>query len=223
MPKKKKPVKSNSNKPFVHKTAIVEDGVQIGDGTKIWHFALVRAGTKIGENCIIGKSVYLDADSEIGSNVKIQNHAIVYHKAIIADGVFIGPNVCFTNDKTPRAINPDGTLQTVADWETHTIKIGRGASIGAHSVILPGVTVGEFAMAGSGSVITKDVPNYGLIYGNPAVLKGFVCPCGKKLAAFEEKEGLIVGKCICGISVGIDKKVFQSLSGETKKRRIWLR
>lgn len=212
-----------SNKPFVHKTATIEDDVSIGEGTKVWHFSQVRKGSKIGKNCVIAKSVFIDFESEIGDNVKIQNHAIIYHKAIISNGVFIGPNVCFTNDKIPRAINPDGSIKSADDWQVTTINIGQGASIGGHSVILPGVTIGQFALAGSGSVITKDVPDYALVFGNPARIKGFVCKCGKKLQEYTEGDEAVIGKCSCGIEVMIDREAYKSLQGGESKRRIWLR
>ncbi len=202
---------------------MVEDNVTIGDGTKIWHYAQIRHDSKIGKNCVIANTVFVDFDSEIGDNVKIQNHAIVYHKAIIEDGVFIGPNVCFTNDNNPRAINPDGSPKSADDWEVSTIKIGAGAAIGAHSVITPGVSIGQFAMAGSGSVISKDVPDFALVYGNPARIKGFVCKCGQRINKFIKENGKIQGKCRCGISVQIDKEAYQFLKREQPKRKIWLR
>lgn len=218
MPKKKQ-------KHFVHKTAIIEDHVTIGEGSKIWHFAQVRQGSKIGKNCVIGKSVFIDVASEIGDNVKVQNHAIIYHKAIIENGVFIGPNVCFTNDKIPRAVNPDGTPKKPTDWQISTIKISKGASIGGHCVILPGVSIGEFALTGSGSVITKDIPAFGLVYGNPARLRGFVCRCGKKIEEYLESDEAIVGQCPCGMNVPIDRESFRILQKQSSepKRRIWLR
>lgn len=197
---------------FTHPTSNIEDGVVIGEGTKIWAYAHVRGGTKIGKNCIVSEGVFIDSDSIIGDNCKIQNHAIVYHQAILEDGVFIGPNVCFTNDKQPRAINPDGSLKSADDWEASTIKIGRGAAIGAHSAITPGVTVGKWAMAGSGSVITKDVPDYALVYGNPAKIHGFVCACGKKLSDIVSEEGeMVILKCECGEEVEISKKVYKQI------------
>lgn len=210
-------------KHFVHKTAVIEDDVKIGAGTKVWHFAHIRRGTKIGQNCVIAKAVFIDFESVIGDNVKIQNHALVYHKAIIEDGVFIGPNVCFTNDKNPRAINPDGTIKNADDWEVSTIRIGCGASIGGHSVILPGVDIGEFALVGAGTVVTKDVPDFALVYGNPARIKGFVCRCGKKIDEFIESDEAIVGKCECGLNIPVDRETYKNLQGGETKRRIWLR
>ena len=217
---KKKRKKKNY---FVHPTATIEDNVQIGTGTKIWHYAQIRHDTKIGQNCVIANSVFVDFGSEMGDNVKIQNHAIVYHKAVIEDGVFIGPNVCFTNDNNPRAINPDGSIKGADDWEVSTIKIGKGAAIGAHSVITPGVTIGQFAMAGSGSVISRDVPDFALVYGNPARIRGFVCKCGEKISNFIKKNGKIQGKCGCGISVEIDYQAYKILKNQEPKRKIWLK
>ncbi|OGD56675.1 acetyltransferase [Candidatus Berkelbacteria bacterium RBG_13_40_8] len=219
--------KKHSKKYFVHKTAIIENDVQIGEGTKIWHFAQVRRGSKIGKNCVIGKSVFIDFGSEIGENVKIQNHAIVYHKAIIEDGVFIGPNVCFTNDKIPRAINPDGTAKSADDWHVSTIRIGEGASVGGHTVLLPGITIGKFAMIGSGAVVTKNVPDYALAYGNPARIKDFVCRCGKKLNKIGENEDVVLTKCSCGIEIVIPRENYK-LKDESNppaggKKRIWIR
>jgi acetyltransferase-like isoleucine patch superfamily enzyme len=125
--------------------------------------------------------VYVDFGVVIGSNVKIQNGVSVYHGVKIEDGVFVGPHVCFTNDKYPRAVNPDGTLKGGADWQVSGILIQEGAALGARSVVLPGVTVGKWAMVAAGAVVTRDVPDYGLMVGHPARIKGFVCPCGRRL------------------------------------------
>jgi len=151
----------------------------------------------IGKNCILGKGVYVDFGVRIGSNVKIQNYASVYHSSIIEDGVFIGPDVSLLNDKIPRAVNPDGSLKGKSDWEVSETRIKKGASIGAGSVVLPGVTVGCWAMVGAGSVVTKDVPDQGLVYGNPAKLEGFVCKCGKKLKtrSCKKETELICDEC----------------------------
>lgn len=192
---------------FVHKTAIVESNVEIGDKSKVWHFAHVREGTKIGNHCVIGNSVFIDTDSVIGNNVKIQNHAIIYRKAIIEDGVFIGPNVCFTNDKNPRAINPDGSLKSADDWQVAATRIAEGTSIGAHSVILPGVTIGKFALVGAGSVVSKNVPDFALVYGNPAKVKGYVCKCGRKLKIVIKKDrNNIVFVCQCGLVTILERE-----------------
>jgi UDP-2-acetamido-3-amino-2,3-dideoxy-glucuronate N-acetyltransferase len=175
----------NSSPPFIHPTAEVSPQATIGHGTKIWHQAQIREDVHIGSNCIIGKGVYVDFGVSIGANSKLQNGVYVFHGATVEDGVFLGPGVILTNDKLPRAINPDGSLKTDADWQVSPIHIKRGASLGTGSIVLPGVTIGEFAMIGAGSVVTRDVPPHGLVYGNPARFHGFVCRCGQVLAAGE--------------------------------------
>ncbi|MBW2976391.1 N-acetyltransferase [Candidatus Woesearchaeota archaeon] len=162
-------------------TTVVSKDAKIGKNTKIWHFTQVRENAEIGDNCIIGKNVYIDCGVKIGNNVKIQNNASVYHGSTIEDGVFIGPHACLTNDKVPRAINEDGSLKADSDWKVGKIIVRKGASIGACSVVLPNVVIGQFAMVGSGSVVTKDVPDYGLAYGNPAKLHGYVNKKGEKV------------------------------------------
>jgi UDP-2-acetamido-3-amino-2,3-dideoxy-glucuronate N-acetyltransferase len=170
----------------IHPSADVSPQAIIGAGTRVWHQAQVREGAQIGENCIIGKGVYIDFDVGIGNNVKIQNGACIYHGSAVEDGVFIGPGVILTNDKVPRAINPDGSLKTDADWQLSPISIERGASIGAGAVVLPGVRVGEFAMVGAGAVVTRDVPAHALVYGSPACWRGYVCRCGEVLLESED-------------------------------------
>jgi UDP-2-acetamido-3-amino-2,3-dideoxy-glucuronate N-acetyltransferase len=171
----------------IHATADVSKDAVIGKNTSIWNFAQIRERARIGENCIIAKNVYVDFDVKIGNNVKIQNNVSVYHGVEIDDGVFVGPHVCFTNDKNPRAINPDGTIKKADDWEVSKIKIRKGASIGANSTILPGVEIGEFALIGGGSVVTKNIGAYEVAYGNPARVKGYVCKCAKILNEDIEK------------------------------------
>jgi acetyltransferase-like isoleucine patch superfamily enzyme len=167
----------------IHPTADIAEDAIIGDGTRVWHHVQVRGGSVIGENCILGKGVYIDANVHIGNNVKIQNYVSVYDGVTLEDGVFVGPHVCFTNDLRPRAINPDGSLKSADDWILSPTLIRRGAALGANSTIRCGITIGEWAMVGSGSVVTRDVPKNGLMYGNPARLHGYVCPCGSKLAS----------------------------------------
>src|SRR5258708_5889949 len=140
----------------IHTTAEVSPRATIGEGTSIWHQAQVRERAIIGRNCILGKGVYVDFDVTIGNNCKLQNGVFVYHPATLEDGVFLGPGVIVTNDKRPRAVNPDLTLKSDSDWEASPIWIGQGAAIGAGSVLLPGVKVGRWAMAGAGAVGRKN-------------------------------------------------------------------
>jgi acetyltransferase-like isoleucine patch superfamily enzyme len=181
------------NKPYIHPSADVSPQATLGPGTRVWHQAQVRERASLGANCIVGKGAYIDFDVQIGSNVKIQNGVYVYHGASLQDGVFLGPGVILTNDKLPRAINPDGSLKGDADWQVSPTLIQRGAAIGAGSVVLPGVTVGEFALVGAGSVVTRDVPAHGLVYGNPARLHGYACRCGRALV--QEQDAWFCAEC----------------------------
>lgn len=171
---------------YVHPSADVSPQAEIGQGTKIWQHCQVRERAVLGKNCILSKGVYIDAGVVIGNNVKIQNGISVYHGVTLEDGVFCGPHCVFTNDKRPRSINPDGTLKGGDDWVVSETLVRTGASIGAHATIVCGTTIGKWAMIGSGAVVTKSIPDNGLVYGNPAKLHGFVCPCGQKLSLTEE-------------------------------------
>jgi UDP-2-acetamido-3-amino-2,3-dideoxy-glucuronate N-acetyltransferase len=179
----------------IHPTADVSPMTSIGEGTSIWHQAQVREKVRLGKNCTIGKGVYVDFEVCIGDNVKVQNYVSIYHGVTIEDGVFVGPHVCFTNDLRPRAINPDGSLKAADDWALSPTLICRGAALGANSTIVCGTTVGAWAMVGSGSVVTHDVPAYGLVWGNPARLHGFVCPCGARLEKEVEADGTVITRC----------------------------
>jgi UDP-2-acetamido-3-amino-2,3-dideoxy-glucuronate N-acetyltransferase len=179
---------------MIHETAQVHARAKIGEGVKVWNWVQIREDADIGENTILSKGVYIDFGVKIGRNVKIQNNVSVYHGVTIEEGVFVGPHVCFTNDKRPRSINPDGTLKGSDDWSVSPIVLQYGCSIGANSTITPGVIIGRFALVGAGAVVTKDVPEYGLVVGCPARLIGYVCPCGEKLT---EKEGLPKGTLYC--------------------------
>ena len=187
---------------YIHPTADVSPKAVLGDGVRVWHEAQVREGAVLGRNCILGKGAYIDFGVQIGNNVKIQNRASVYHGVTIESGVFIGPHAIFTNDKLPRAVNPDGSLKSDDDWELGKILVREGASIGAGAIIVAGVTIGRWAMIGSGSVVTRDVPNYGLVYGNPARLHGYACPCGHRL---EQQSGGLWKCTSCGREITIEK------------------
>jgi acetyltransferase-like isoleucine patch superfamily enzyme len=179
----------------IHPTADVSPKASIGEGTRIWHQAQVRPRAKIGQNCIISKAVFIDAGVTIGNNVKIQNYVSVYYGVTIEDGVFVGPHVCFTNDIRPRSINPDTSLKAAGDWILSKTLIRLGASIGANSTILCGISVGAWAMIGAGSVVTHDIPDYGLVWGNPARLRGFVCPCGGNLKEQSRVAQIVYAEC----------------------------
>ncbi len=190
---------------FKHSTAVVEEGAEIGEGTRIWHFAHIRKGAKIGKNCNIGKDVYVDVDVVIGDNVKIQNGVSVYRGVILEDDVFVGPHAVFTNDLYPRSFS--------RNWKIIPTRVKRGASIGANATIVCGVTIGEYAMVGAGSVVTKDVPRHGLVYGNPARLRGFVCFCGRPLKKIiSESEEEVKYKCeYCGAEISIDRTDYEKV------------
>ena len=166
---------------MIHPTADIERGAQIGADTRIWHFVHVRSGATLGANCTLGDNVYVDAGVVIGNNVKLQNRVSVYRGVTLEDGVFVGPHATFTNDPYPRSITPDGRLLDHDDWPAVPTLVRYGASIGASSVVIAGVTIGRWAMVGAGSVVTHDVPDHGLVIGRPARLVGYACCCGRAL------------------------------------------
>ncbi len=186
---------------FVHPTATVEKGSSIGKGSKIWHYAHVREGAVLGSNCNVGHCAFVDTGVRVGDNVKIGNKVSIFRGVTIDSDAFIGPHVAFTNDKRPRSLG---------EWEITETSVKRGASIGTNSTILCGVTLGEDCMVGAGSVVTRDVPAHGLVYGNPARLRGFICDCKGDAVRKCEKGGVVTLRCSkCG-------KEFSSLKGSYK-------
>lgn len=171
------------SQPHIHPTAEVSPIATIGPGTSIWHHAQIREHATIGPRSIIGKGAYIGAHVHIGANCKIQNYACIYEGNTLQDGVFIGPAVILTNDRYPRAINPDGTLKAPTDWELTGTLVQYGAAIGARSVILPGLTIGRWALVAAGSVVTHNIPDHALVAGNPARQLGWVCTCARPLPA----------------------------------------
>jgi UDP-2-acetamido-3-amino-2,3-dideoxy-glucuronate N-acetyltransferase len=169
----------------IHPTAEVERGARIGVETRIWHNVHVREGAIVGDRCTLGHSVYIDSGAVVGNDVKLQNRVSVYHGVTLEDGVFVGPHATFTNDKNPRAVTPDGVLIAEEDWTPVPTLVRYGASIGAGTVVLAGVTIGRWAMVGAGAVVTSDVPDHGLVMGVPARLMGYACRCGHRLRELE--------------------------------------
>lgn len=157
---------------FVHPTAEVHADAHIGGGTMIWHWVAIREGARIGPDCRLGQGVYVDHDVTIGARTKIQNGVSVYHGVTLGDDVFVGPNAVFTNDRIPRADN--------TEWQITPTLVQDGASIGANATIVCGVTLGERCMVAAGSIVTRDVPPYGLVMGNPARLVDFVDRAGTR-------------------------------------------
>jgi UDP-2-acetamido-3-amino-2,3-dideoxy-glucuronate N-acetyltransferase len=165
----------------VHASADLEADVTVGSGTSIWHRAQIRTGARIGRDCVIGRDVFIDEGVSLGDRVKVQNGALVYHGVTVADAVFIGPGAILTNDRHPRAVTSAGKLARAADWTVSPILIAEGASIGAGAVVVAGSDVGPYAMVGAGAVVTREVPAYAVVAGNPARGIGWVCICGQRL------------------------------------------
>lgn len=160
---------------FLHESSYVDENVKIGEGTKIWHFSHILANVVIGKNCVLGQSVCVGPNVKVGNNVKIQNNVSVYEGVILEDDVFCGPSMVFTNVDTPRSAYP----KDKKDYLKTVVK--KGATLGANSTIVCGVTLGEHCFVGAGSVVTKDVPAYAVVYGVPAKIRGWMCECGNKI------------------------------------------
>jgi UDP-2-acetamido-3-amino-2,3-dideoxy-glucuronate N-acetyltransferase len=169
----------NDKDVFIHHSAIVDPGAQIGKGTQVWHFCHIRETAELGEGCKLGQNIYIDENVKIGSRVKIQNNVSVYNGVIIEDDVFLGPSMIFTN-----VINPRSFIERKDAFKKTVIK--KGATIGANATIICGVEIGEYALVGAGAVVTKNIPAYGLMLGNPGHLKGWVSRAGITLK-FDEK------------------------------------
>ena len=166
---------SKDEKPyFVHESSYVDEGAVIGEGTKIWHFSHVMSGAVIGKKCSIGQNVNIGSKAVLGDNVKVQNNVSIYDNVTLEDDTFCGPSVVFTNVFNPRShiSRKDEYIDTL---------VRRGATIGANATVVCGNTIGRYAFIGAGAVVTKDVPDYALMLGNPARRRGWVCQCGEKL------------------------------------------
>jgi len=169
---------------FVHETSVVDEGAQIGGGTRIWHFCHIQTGAVIGENCSLGQNVNISNNVKVGDGCKLQNNVSLYEGVELEDYVFCGPSCVFTNDLTPRAKYPKGR----AGYKKTLVR--EGASIGANATVVCGHTVGRWALIGAGAVVTDDVPDHALMLGVPARRRGWVCECGAVL-----EPSLVCGSC----------------------------
>ena len=160
---------------FVHESSYADDGCVIGEGTKVWHFCHIMPGAVIGKKCSIGQNVNIGSRAILGNNCKIQNNVSIYDDVILEDDVFCGPSMVFTN-----VINPRAFVERKNEYKKTLLK--RGATIGANATVVCGNTIGKYAMVGAGAVVTHDIPDYALVFGSPARIKGWICECGVKLA-----------------------------------------
>ncbi|MBM4420041.1 MAG: N-acetyltransferase [Chloroflexi bacterium] len=165
--------------PFVHGSAIVHERARVGRGTRVWAFAQIREDASVGAECNVGKGVYIGAGVVVGDRCKMENNASLFEGLTVENDVFVGPHVVFTNDRSPRATNPDGSLQTAADWTLGRTTVRRGASIGAGAVVLPDREIGRHALVAAGAVVTRDVPPHAVVIGNPGRIAGYICACGR--------------------------------------------
>lgn len=187
-------------KYYVHESSYLDDDVSIGQGSKIWHFCHIMSGSRIGENCNIGQNVVISPRVRIGNKVKIQNNVSVYTGVTCEDGVFLGPSCVFTN-----VVNPRSFIERKNEYRETIIR--EGASIGANVTIVCGNNIGKFALIGAGSVVTKDVPDYALIVGNPGKQIGYVCKCGNKIEFNDDKSVCIS----CGAKYTMNDNKVQSI------------
>ena len=173
---------------MIHSSALVDTGASVHHSSSIWQNVHVRSGAVIGQQCILGRGVYVGPNVEIGVRTKIQNNSLIYDPAHIGDGVFIGPGVILTNDQYPRAVNADNSQKGAEDWRSVGVTIRNGASIGAGSICVAPLEVGEWAMIGAGSVVIKDVPAFALVVGNPARQVGWVSKSGHRLESIGDSK-----------------------------------
>ena len=184
---------SKQTKPdfFVHESSYVDEPCSIGAGTRIWHFSHVMANARIGERCNIGQNVVVSPDCVIGNNVKIQNNVSVYTGVILEDDVFCGPSMVFTN-----VINPRSHVERKNEYRT--TRVGRGATIGANATVVCGITLGKYCFIGAGAVVTRDVPDFARVFGNPARIQGWSCQCGESLQLSVQVDSQEQASCRCG-------------------------
>ncbi len=178
---------------FVHESSYVDDPCSIGAGTRIWHFSHIMQNCEIGEGCNIGQNVVVSPNCIIGNNVKIQNNVSVYTGVVLEDDVFCGPSMVFTN-----VINPRSHVERKDEYKRTLVR--KGASIGANATIVCGITLGRYAFVGAGAVVTRDVPDFGVVYGSPARVRSWVCNCGLGLSLSADPDSSETASCTCGAS-----------------------
>lgn len=184
---------------FVHPSSYVDKTAQIGQGTKVWYFCQIMKGARIGKNCKLGQNVHIGEDVQIGNNVKIQNNVSVYKGVTLEDDVFCGPSCVFTN-----VLNPRSSIPRMKEIRPTLVK--KGATVGANATIICGHTLGSYTFIGAGSVVTDSLPDYALVYGNPARVKGWICACGEKLVF--NKSRAICKSC---------QKQYKKIKGKVKR------
>jgi len=162
-------------------SAVLEDDVRVGEGTRVWDLTQIRSGAVIGADCVVGRNVFIDAGVVVGDRCKIQNNALLYAPAILGAGVFIGPAVVLTNDRSPRAVSPGGEVLAAEDWRQEGVEVLEGAAIGAGALVVGGSTVGAWSLVGAGAVVVADVPPFALVVGIPARRVGWVGRAGARL------------------------------------------
>ncbi len=183
---------------FIHESSYIDEPCEIGEGTKVWHFSHIMRDCVIGKNCNIGQNVVISTGCKLGSNVKIQNNVSVYTGVELEDDVFCGPSMVFTN-----VINPRSHVSRRDEYKRTLVK--KGASIGANATILCGINLGRYCFIGAGAVVTKDVPDFAVVFGNPARVQGWICECGCKIIFSKE-----IANCDCG-------KTYQKINDQVKK------
>ena len=184
---------------FVHESSFVDQPCVIGAGTRIWHFCHIMKNCEIGKNCNLGQNTVVSPGCVLGDNVKVQNNVSIYTGVTLEDDVFCGPSMVFTN-----VINPRSHVDRKSEYRTTLVK--KGASIGANATIVCGTTLGRYSFVGAGAVVTKNIPDYAIVYGSPARLQGWVCSCGLRLPFPDTFDVDDTAKCSCGLEYGMNKE-----------------